>query len=140
MTERDYMNRLLNLCTERQKAFFDRIYPEGPKNNQLKTAISQIERTLSNLDEQKEEISSMKKEAAELAEKENKIKAEYRKTITQLEGELKDAKAQIDRLSNPINLENAEVQERLDLLSALEAGGVDNWEWYDESINNFRNG
>lgn len=26
------------------------------------------------------------------------------------------------------------VQQRLDKLSALEAGGVDNWEWYDEAM------
>jgi len=38
---------------------------------------------------------------------------------------------------DPINVENKEVKERLRLLSALEAGGVDNWEWYDESISNY---
>jgi len=26
------------------------------------------------------------------------------------------------------------LQERDDILSALEAGGVDNWEWYSESL------
>jgi len=26
------------------------------------------------------------------------------------------------------------VQQRLDKLDALEAGGVDNWEWYDEAM------
>ena len=28
------------------------------------------------------------------------------------------------------------LRDRDDILSALEAGGVDNWEWYSESIKN----
>lgn len=34
--------------------------------------------------------------------------------------------------------EHAKIQRELEKLHALEAGGVDNWEWYDESLKGWR--
>jgi hypothetical protein len=40
-----------------------------------------------------------------------------------------------------INQERYEYLIRRDaVLSALEAGGVDNWEWYDEALSNVQDG
>lgn len=39
-----------------------------------------------------------------------------------------EAEKEIYQLSNPIALNNAEIQQRLDKLDALEMAGVDNWD------------
>ena len=55
-----------------------------------------------------------------------------------VKNELCSAKRTIQRLSNTESLASAAILERLDKLDALEAGGVDNWQWYDESIEDYK--
>ena len=140
MNKKEYLNNLLTLCTEKQCNFFSRIYPNGPKPNQIKHAISQTENTLRNLNATNEDLKRVKKEAKESIDeftiKNNIINQNLKNT----ENELKEAYALIERLKTPISVNNNDIQEQLDLLSALEAGGVDNWEFYDESISNYRRG
>ncbi len=71
-----------------------------------------------------EEELVLEKEKTKQLEKENK---NLNKQIVRLENK-------IDRFTNPIDIENYEVQERLAILAALEAGGVDNWMWYSEAL------
>lgn len=39
----------------------------------------------------------------------------------------------LEKMASPAT-PSKEVQRRLDKLQALENGGVDNWEWYDQSL------
>lgn len=41
-----YIAEQLAKCTPEQQAFFHRLYPDGPKNNQVFNAADQIERTI----------------------------------------------------------------------------------------------
>lgn len=44
--KRDYVNESLRKLTIDQVAFFYRLYPNGPTDNQLDNAADQIERTI----------------------------------------------------------------------------------------------
>jgi len=130
---RAYLNRLVLMLTPAQKDMCDGMYfyPGGVKVGSVDNAILQIENTLTkqNIDTEKltneykilkEEI-KQGKSALSSAESKNK----------KLENELKFANDMISRLENPINIENAEIQERLEYLDRLEAAGVDNWNGLD---------
>ena len=138
MNKKEYLDSLLDLCTERQKDLFCRMYPEGPKTDQIKMAISQVENTLKNLNATNEDLNTVKKESDafvdKLTIKINEVEAHLENT----ESELKEAYAKIERLENPINIENNKIQERLALLDALEAGGVDNWTFYGDAIESYQ--
>lgn len=41
---KEYLKKILALCTEEQLELYGRMYPNGPKN--IEIAISQVERTL----------------------------------------------------------------------------------------------
>ena len=64
--EKLYQERLLELCTEKQKNIFKRMYPSGVKESHLKTSIPQIERTIKNLNSSREEMRECKKQLSEL--------------------------------------------------------------------------
>ena len=51
--------------------------------------------------------------------------------MVQTKKELEESRSEASKLSNPINTNNLDIQNRLELLDALEAGGVDNWEFYE---------
>ena len=138
MSNKNYLDSLLSLCTDRQKNLFSRIYPDGPKPTQIKHAIFQVENTLKNLNADDEAAKAVKKEAKETVAELSLNLSTTKINLKNTEDELKEAHAVIERLKNPINVENNAIQERLALLDALEAGGVDNWEWYSESISNYR--
>ncbi|NOR27648.1 MAG: hypothetical protein GQ540_03855 [Lutibacter sp.] len=114
------------------------MYPNGVSIKQLKWATEQIENTLNGLNCKNEEFKKLKIDNYDLCE-------EYKSKIKDLNEELKafqyntfDLHEKIKRLENPISIDNNDIQERLELLDALEAGGVDNWQWYDESINQYK--
>lgn len=44
--EDDMLTDLLSQCTPEQQAFFTRMYPGGPRREQIPNAISQCERTI----------------------------------------------------------------------------------------------
>lgn len=136
MTKQDYLNNLLNLCTESQKDLFNRMYPNGVSNKQLSHAIYQVENTLRELNTKKEIVQNKNKDLTDTINSlEEEIKTLKRK-LYYSELEYKESIDLIDRLKNPISIKNNEVQERLIRLQLLEAGGVDNWDGYDYAINN----
>jgi len=51
--ERNLMREMLDKCTEEQRAFFKRMYPKGPNQNQIEHAFVQIENTMRKNDEKK---------------------------------------------------------------------------------------
>lgn len=139
MNKKEYLERLLTLCTKKQTDLFNRMYPDGVEKKKLDWATGQVERTLKGLNESAEELRTKTKEYNEdLEAKDKEVKANLFK-VRDLESELAVLYRRFERMSEvPSNKENDRIQERLDLLDALEAGGVDNWEWYSESITQHR--
>jgi len=134
MNKTDYMNSLLALCTDRQKDIFNRMYPAGPSIKQINWAIKQLENTLSNLNSKEEEFKELQRVLTDHTTKSAEIIKELTSKLAISEHENKVYEKRIERLTSQINIDNANVQERLALLDALEAGGVDNWDGYDLAI------
>jgi len=134
MNKRKYMDKLLLLCTEKQKNIYNKMYPDGPSSSQLKLAINQIENTLRNLNFSEEKFKQTKKEYENSIDIINKEVLNLNNKLIELNKELKKKEKEIEMLSNPISIKNKEIQERLNLLNALEIAGVDNWEWYGDAI------
>ena len=63
------------------------------------------------------------------------LTAAQQKFLTEIQDQLPEMVKGIFKLTlNALSEPSKEVQGRLDKLAALEAGGVDNWEWYDLSL------
>ena len=138
MNQKDYMGKLLALCTEKQKDLFGRMYPTGPTSKQLNWAVTQLENTLKNLNVDKEQLRDEKKAHADDVESLNKSIRDLEKKLSIAVADLADAERRIERLSNSDAVNSADIQERLALLDALEAGGVDNWDGYDDAVDEAR--
>lgn len=126
MNKREYQEKLLSLCTDKQKNLFGRMYPNGPSIKQLGTAINQIERTLSDLNATNEELVLERKVLALLKES---SATENRKLLIDIKKLTEEA--------NRKELEPQELtdedQEDLQMFHALKAAGVDNWAGYDHA-------
>ncbi len=134
MTKKDYLNNLLSLCTEKQTELFNRMYPNGVDASKLKWATTQLENTLKNLNSSKEELTTVKKEAEESKKQLLDDISTLKATLDATEKDLARVTALSERLKNPITVESNEIEERLNLLNALEGAGVDNWDGYDFAI------
>lgn len=134
---KEKLDHLLSLCTERQLTLFNRIYPNGPTNSQIQHATDLCSRTLK---EDNQKIENLNNTITELKEKLETTTTTKHNAIVQakqLERELEILQAKIDR--TPLSqkeINSNDVQDKLELLAALEAGGVDNWEGYDYSREN----
>jgi len=120
MNQKDYMGKLLDLCTEKQRDFFGRMYPAGPTAKQLNWAVTQLENTLKNLNVDKEQLQLEKKAHAETLDTLNSSIRDLEKKLSTTVTGLANAEKRIERLSNPDAVNSAEIQERLALLDALE--------------------
>jgi predicted nucleic acid-binding Zn-ribbon protein len=61
----------------------------------------------------------------------------YQMPTEKLKDQIQEMMAEIDELEKLIEERDrkiAELEQRDAILTALENGGVDNWEWYDESL------
>ena len=138
MNKREYVNDLLTLCTPEQANMFNRMYPDGPNIKQIDRAIEQIKATILGLNKDVQNLRNIRKEfeayKKETAEEISSLNRELEFT----KRELSIAYDDLSKIKNPIDLNNLEVQQRLDLLDALKSAGVDNWEWYDEAISSIR--
>ena len=134
MNKRNYLNKILELCTEKQRDLFSRMYPTGVEGGDIAHATLQLENTLKRHTATDEELSSIKRELEAIETKTSLEVLNTAKLLADSQNSLQEAYNLIERLKNPINIENNDVQERLALLDALEAGGVDNWVFYDASI------
>lgn len=56
---KEYLEKLLALCTEEQLALYKRMYPNGPTN--LVIAIDQVERTLKKSDQDWQDLKATNK-------------------------------------------------------------------------------
>ena len=133
--DKDYLSKLLSLCTDKQKDRFSKMYPNGPIPKQITRAIQQIENTLSDLNIYNEENIELKKYYNEITNNLCEVISNQESSINKLEHDLHNANISILLLKTPINLNNKDISYRLSKLEALEAAGVDNWEWYEEAMN-----
>ena len=104
MNKREYLNSLLALCTDRQISVYNRMYPHGPKPSRISHAISQVESTLKNLNESDGEFRDAKKEFEERKGDLESTLWNLEKELYHTKKELKDAKACIDKLNRPSDL------------------------------------
>ena len=123
-----YLDKILLLCTPPQRDMFARMYPEGPTPSQIKTAVRQVENTLLGLNSRVECLRNVKEEFDVYKTETTKLLKESVDVLKQYRDDLIEAEKEIYQLSNPIALNNAEIQQRLDKLDALEMAGVDNWD------------
>lgn len=130
MFSKTYLNKLLALCSKEQLAIFSKIYPEGPNPGQLKQAVLQIESTLRKVHSTRGQLDA----ANSTIDCQKTLIVSLERTLQETNDSLKAATEKIDRLSTPINLANEGIQERLNLLDALEAAGVDNWVGYSDAL------
>jgi hypothetical protein len=134
MNKKEYLQDLLTLLTESQLSLFNRMYPNGCDSKQIDWAIQQIKNTILSMNKKTDLLIDIKKEFEEF--KTNSLD-DYRnleKLLKEQDKELKEAYSDIEKLSSPINIQNLDVQKKLDKLYALECGGVDNWDWYGECM------
>jgi len=56
MSDKQYLESILSLCTPKQRKLFERMYPYGVKDEQTKQAITQVENTINALNCKNEEF------------------------------------------------------------------------------------
>jgi hypothetical protein len=135
MNKREYIERLLALCPESYNDIFNRMYPDGLESKQIKWATTQVENSVKGLSRSVERNTEATEHYSQQLMDNEKLLSEYVSKIASLAADLKMSERKVEHLlTDPEAVATAEVQERLDLLEALENGGVDNWEWYSESI------
>lgn len=118
MNKREYMEKLLLLCTTSQKELFSRMYPNKVEDKKIDWAIKQLENTL-------------KKGNEEIEIKQNKIKGleeMLEKTLKENSSLQNDVK---ELSKKTIQFKNVDDNE---LLNALFAHGLDNWEGYEIAL------
>jgi chromosome segregation ATPase len=109
------------------------MHPNVETSKDVSWAITQIENSLK---KGNEDTSILKKTLKKNEEKLNILEKKIEELKESLEAsdlEAYQCRLTIEQLSNPISLTNLGVQKRLIFLEALEAGGVDDWDGYDEA-------
>ena len=113
MNKSEYMTELLALCSEKQKEIFNRMYPNGPAQKQVKIAIWQISNTLRSGNKDTENLKTEIKRLKENVEHNEKIALDYKARITELEQQVRALESEALMLKNPVNTENADIKKRL---------------------------
>lgn len=108
MTERDYLENLLRLCTISQVELFERMYSERPIGAALVRAVTQVENTLYDLNSANESLRYKNKT-------------------------LKDDLKVVTETLATTRKNSQDDSERLRFLDALEGAGVDNWKGYEDA-------
>lgn len=137
LNEKSYIDSLLRFLTEKEIRQLRIIFPNLNKDKDK--VISLIERhLLSHVDYRKknEKLSDECKSKEEEIDCLKKDLSLCRKTQQDLSDENMQLNKEIDILQAKVDLDSVEVVRRLAILNALEAGGVDNWQWYEESLKN----
>jgi len=138
MNKREYLDNLLALLTDFQRDIFNKMYPSGVNIKQLSWAITQAENTLKNLNEQKVEMRELERlHESEINDLASRL-SEKNKKLSTAEEDLLEVSLLVERLRNPISMENNKIQEDIRLLDALRAAGVDNWDGWDDAIDIMR--
>ena len=104
MNKREYLNKLLQLCDDKQRNVFERMYGEGPSPKQLGWAITQVENTIKMTNDVWGELRDAQKQwKGERSELLEKLKTAEDK-LRECEQELREEQHHVERLSNPTRL------------------------------------
>jgi len=125
-----YLDKILTMTTSDQLDMFKKMYPDGPKNSQLPVAISQVERTILNLNNRVELLRHVEIKYKKVVLEYKEQLAAKDEELSSTREELKEAQRELALMSSSVDVNQVEVQRKLALLAALEAAGVDNWEGY----------
>jgi Asp-tRNA(Asn)/Glu-tRNA(Gln) amidotransferase B subunit len=115
------------------------MYPSGPAADQLSWAISQVKNTINKQNIDTTQLQNQIKDLQQLVDDNTISIQQYKRDIERLENVAIDYNVKIYNMQAVIDgntgfaLSQATV-DRLAKLDALEMGGVDNWEWYDEAM------
>jgi septal ring factor EnvC (AmiA/AmiB activator) len=136
---RELLFELLQLCTPDQINKFELMYPSGPAADQLLWAISQVKNTIKKQNIDTTQLQNQIKDLKQLVDDNTISIQQYKRDIERLENVAMDYNAKIYNMQTIIDSNagfalSQETVDRLAKLDALEIGGVDNWEWYDEAM------
>jgi hypothetical protein len=130
-----YLDRIVKLLIPEQLDIFYKMYPEGPAPKQVKWAINQIENTILAQNRESQKLRDIKTEFEEFKKAAEDREAAHVRAFQHITKELAQTLKENERLSaSKVDVDNANIIEKLEKLYALEATGVDNWEWYDEAM------
>jgi septal ring factor EnvC (AmiA/AmiB activator) len=129
------LEMMKSMLTDSQSEFYDRIFDKAVPAVKTDDAINLCVRTLRKGNDDIEKLQNASREF------EANLKTE-KETTRSLTAQLNQAKRENEKLTAKIEatpmtkeeLESEYVANRLAILDALEAGGVDNWDWYGESL------
>ena len=132
------MEKLLTLFEPEHLDIWKKMYPEGPTPKQVPHATWQIENTLKGAQSRYFDKCLANRLLSDSLERAKAKEKELSRQVESLRESLKESEADVRRLSTPATKMTAEIEYKLEKLSALECAGVDNWEGYDyamESMN-----
>ena len=137
ITAKQKINYLMIFLSEKEKSLFKRMYGDYPDTkSKERHAVSQIENTLN------KRCFSLSRSREEIEELENvieKLKKE-KKDIKEKNRHLQEEVVNLNKIeASGTRVVTTEEDKRLAKLAALEAGGVDNWEWYDTALEDWFN-
>ena len=124
---RNFLNQLLYLCTKDQQDRFSELYPAITSKEQIKEAQSLVLKTLIS---NKTKLESLEKEVKELKEQVIDLQAEN----CQLQCNLDECKTPNEGLE----ITNNQYKKNSLKLQALENLGVDDWDGYDDAMDDYR--
>ena len=138
MNKVDYLNKLKSLLREDQLKFYYRLFPGGVDFS-IDNAIKLVERTLKQTNDVSKDLTIVLKKLDKL-ESDNAFSiaqaTEHKNENSVLTAKIKSL--QEEKPEAPFfNLTLKEVIRKLHVLEALEQGGVDNWQWFGESLDNY---
>jgi len=136
---RNFLNQLLYLCTKDQQDRFSELYPAITSKEQIKEAQSLVLKTLIS---NKTKLESLEKEVKELKEQVIDLQAENCQLQCNLD-ECKTPKESQDyqdicSLNEGLEITNNQYKKNSLKLQALENLGVDDWDGYDDAMDDYR--
>ena len=134
MNKKEYLDKLVGLLTGPQLGLYERMYPNGPKPEQIRRATEQVETTLFRLNRDVQQLRDKSKELEEYRINAELTAESLNRQYEDLLDELQEARERIKNLSTTSNRAQEDINKSLDKLARLEAGGVDNWNGYDYAM------
>jgi hypothetical protein len=136
MKKADHLKSLLELLTVDQLLFYNKIYPTGATtpselDNSIRLVVSTIHAANENEERNRNKVKELEGIVIELTNQVSSLSAIVTTPVTGVASRIRDYDEMTERC---VHGEEC-IECRLTKLSLLENGGVDNWEWYSESLN-----
>ena len=135
--KKEYLNKLLTFLGKKSRENFDMIFPKLTTSKDYTQAIDMLHRHFIKRAEIETLLECANTENRNLLKEIETLKAEKASLESKnkkLTGKLESMRNRIYLVESSVDKDSLYVKERLAILDALEEGGVDNWEWYGESL------